>query len=73
MLPLVEGGVVIQSVDPGAFDKDTEDGCTVETNSFVALIDVTSVIVLVLPVNAEEVSGYGSICTMKICLCLSAP
>ncbi len=73
MLPLVEGGVVSPPVYPGAFDEDTEDGCTVETTSFVALIDVASVKVRVLPVNTEDVSGYGSICAMNTCIWLSAP
>ncbi len=73
MLSLVERGDVSPSVYPGAFNKDAEDGSAVETASFVALIDIAPAKAFVLPVKAEHVSGYGSICTMKICLGLSAP
>ncbi len=53
----VEIGVISPSVDPDVFEKDVEDDCVVENVSFVALIDVASVKMRVLPVNGVEVSG----------------
>ncbi len=53
----VEIGVISPSVDPCVFESDVEDDCVVENASFVALIDVASVKMRVLPVNGVEVSG----------------
>ncbi len=66
VLSPVERGAVSLSVDLDVSDSDVEDDCIVETASVVVLINVTSKKVLVLPVNAVDVSGYDLICTRNI-------
>ncbi len=71
VLSPVEIDVISPSVD--VFESDVEDDCVVENSSVVALIDVTSVKMRVLPVNGVEISGYGLICTRNLSVGLFAP
>ncbi len=73
VLSPVEIGVISPSVDPDVFESDVEDDCVVENASVVALIDVASVKMRVLPVNGVEVSGNGLICTRNLSDGLFAP
>ncbi len=73
VLSPVERGAVSLSVDFDVFDNDVEVDCIVEIASVVAMIDVTSEKVLVLPVNAVDVSGCGLICTRNISVGLFKP
>ncbi len=73
VLSPVEIGAVSLSGDLDVFDSDVEDDCIVEIASVVAMIDVTSEKVLVLPVNAVDVSGYDLICTRNISVGLFMP
>ncbi len=73
VLSPVEIDVISPSVDPDVFESDVEDDCVVENASFVALIDVASVKMRVLPVNGVEVSGNGLICTRNLSDGLFAP
>ncbi len=57
VLSQVEIDVISPSVDPDVFESDVEDDGVVDNASFVALIDVASVKMRVLPVNGVEVSG----------------
>ncbi len=73
VLSSVERGVVSPSVVLDGSDIGVEDICIVITASVVVLINVASVKVSVLPVNAVDVSGYGRICTKNISVGLFVP
>ncbi len=73
VLSPVERGAVSLSFDLDVSDSDVEVDCIVEIASVVAMIDVTSEKVLVLPVNAVDVSGYDLICTRNISVGLFMP
>ncbi len=69
VLSLVKTG----AVRPSVFNMGVENDSNVETFSEVAVIEVISVKVIVLPVNAVDVPGYGTIFIKNVSVALSTP